>query len=177
MSSLPQLKTKYEQEHKKSSAAAPMSRPPATSTQARVNESAGEVNKLTSAEPGTYPLYHVETFKGNVDYNFRIGVKRQGRVFSIEKEKNADYLSSIEVLIVNQMDALMMQKQDHVNFVLSHLNKLSKELHDTNFLRIKPWYLDGLLYGDARICKELFSFDYDSNPFCFLKLRKPPYNS
>lgn len=35
----------------------------------------GVVDKLTAAEPGTYPADHVETFKGNVDDNFRIGVK------------------------------------------------------------------------------------------------------
>jgi U3 small nucleolar RNA-associated protein 25 len=35
----------------------------------------GAVDKLTAAEHGTYPADHVETFKGNVDDNFRIGVK------------------------------------------------------------------------------------------------------
>ena len=33
------------------------------------------IDRLTSADPGTYPVEHVETFKGNVDDNFRIGVK------------------------------------------------------------------------------------------------------
>ncbi|KAJ3540821.1 hypothetical protein NMY22_g4141 [Coprinellus aureogranulatus] len=126
---------------------------------------AGAVDKLTAAEPGTYPVDHVETFKGNVDDNFRLGVKmtrKSVRMFtefygcdlilasplglrrSIEKEKNADYLSSIEMLIVDQMDALMMQNWEHVKFVMAHMNKLPKESHDTDFSRIKPWYLDGL---------------------------------
>jgi U3 small nucleolar RNA-associated protein 25 len=35
----------------------------------------GAVDKLRSAEPGTYPRDHVETFAGNVDDNFRLGVK------------------------------------------------------------------------------------------------------
>lgn len=35
----------------------------------------GTVDKLASADPGTYPRDHVETFKGNVDDNFRVGVK------------------------------------------------------------------------------------------------------
>lgn len=35
----------------------------------------GAVDKLVTAEPGTYPPDHVETFKGNVDDNFRIGIK------------------------------------------------------------------------------------------------------
>jgi U3 small nucleolar RNA-associated protein 25 len=35
----------------------------------------GTVDKLRSAPPGTYPQDHVETFSGNVDDSFRIGVK------------------------------------------------------------------------------------------------------
>ncbi|PPR05899.1 hypothetical protein CVT24_006640 [Panaeolus cyanescens] len=124
----------------------------------------GVIDKLTSAEPGTYPPDHVETFKGNVDDNFRVGVKmtrKSVKMFaefygcdlilasplglrrSIEKEKNGDYLSSIEMLVIDQMDALTMQNWEHVKFVMSHMNKLPKESHDTDFSRIKPWYLDG----------------------------------
>jgi len=62
---------------------------------------------------------------------------------SIEKEKGADYLSSIEILIVDQMDALTMQNWDHVRFVLSYLNQLPRESHNTDFSRVKPWHLDG----------------------------------
>ncbi|GLB36998.1 putative utp25, U3 small nucleolar RNA-associated SSU processome protein 25 [Lyophyllum shimeji] len=122
------------------------------------------IDKLAEAEPGTYPRDHVETFKGNVDDNFRVGIKltrKSVKMFaefygcdvimasplglrrSIEKEKNADYLSSIEILVVDQLDALTMQNWDHVQLVLSHMNKLPKESHDTDFSRIKPWYLDG----------------------------------
>ncbi|KAF5377707.1 hypothetical protein D9757_009357 [Collybiopsis confluens] len=122
------------------------------------------VDKLTSAEPGTYSPDHVETFKGNVDDNFRVGIKltrKSVKAFtefygcdiiiasplglrqSIQKEKNADYLSSIEMLVIDQLDALTMQNWDHVNFVLDHLNKIPKESHDTDFSRTKPWYLDG----------------------------------
>lgn len=35
----------------------------------------GAVDKLASAEPGTYPPDHVATFSGNIDDNFKIGVK------------------------------------------------------------------------------------------------------
>ncbi|KII92564.1 hypothetical protein PLICRDRAFT_50928 [Plicaturopsis crispa FD-325 SS-3] len=124
----------------------------------------GAVDKLATAEPGTYPRDHVETFKGNVDDSFRLGVKitrKSVKLFaefygcdvifasplglrmSIEKEKNADFLSSIEVLVVDQMDALTMQNWEHVQFVISHINNLPKESHNTDFSRIKPWYLDG----------------------------------
>lgn len=33
------------------------------------------VDKLATAPPGTYPSDHVEMFKGNVDDNFRLGIK------------------------------------------------------------------------------------------------------
>ncbi|KAL0581931.1 rRNA-binding ribosome biosynthesis protein utp25 [Marasmius crinis-equi] len=140
------------------------------------------VDKLASAEPGTYPLDHVETFKGNVDDCFRVGIKmtrKSVKAFSdfyqcdliiasplglrqsIQKEKGADYLSSVEILVMDQLDALTMQNWDHVKaslrrlfsiavsltrftqFVLEHLNKLPKDSHDTDFSRVKPWYLDG----------------------------------
>jgi U3 small nucleolar RNA-associated protein 25 len=35
----------------------------------------GVVDKLLTSEPGTYPSDHVDMFKGNVDDNFRIGLK------------------------------------------------------------------------------------------------------
>ncbi|KAH0827979.1 digestive organ expansion factor [Lanmaoa asiatica] len=120
------------------------------------------VDKLATAPPGTYPPDHVEMFRGNVDDNFRLGIKMTrksvklftdfyncdlilasplGLRMSIEKQKSSDFLSSIEILVIDQMNALTMQNWDH--FVLSHLNGLPKESHDVDFSRIKPWYLDG----------------------------------
>ncbi|KIJ18605.1 hypothetical protein PAXINDRAFT_110079 [Paxillus involutus ATCC 200175] len=122
------------------------------------------VDKLVTAPPGTYPADHVEMFKGNVDDSFRMGIKMTrksvklfadfyscdlilasplGLRMSIEKEKSADFLSSIEILVVDQMNALAMQNWDHAQFILSHLNNLPKESRDADFSRIKPWYLDG----------------------------------
>ncbi|KAI6032985.1 DUF1253-domain-containing protein [Pisolithus orientalis] len=122
------------------------------------------VDKLATVEKGTYPDDHVEMFKGNMDDNFRIGVKLTrksiklfaefygcdiifasplGLRMSIEKEKSADFLSSIEILVMDQMNAMAMQNWDHIEHVLSHMNKFPNESHDADFSRIKPWYLDG----------------------------------
>ncbi|KAI0066038.1 digestive organ expansion factor [Artomyces pyxidatus] len=124
----------------------------------------GTIDKLATADAGTYPLDHVEMFKGNIDDSFRVGIKatkKSLRLFSefygsdvilasplglrisIEKEKNFDFLSSIEIMVIDQTDALTMQNWQHVQFVMSHLNQLPKESHNTDFSRIKPWYLDG----------------------------------
>ncbi|KAF8499653.1 digestive organ expansion factor [Russula emetica] len=124
----------------------------------------GVVGKFASAEPDAYPRDHVETFEGNSDDDFRVGLKltrKSVRLFtefygsdiiiasplglrmSIEKEKNFDFLSSIEILVADQLDSLTMQNWEHTQFVFSHLNQLPKESHDTDFSRIKPWFLDG----------------------------------
>ncbi|GAA94542.1 uncharacterized protein L969DRAFT_83896 [Mixia osmundae IAM 14324] len=118
------------------------------------------------AEEGTarYPADHVETFKGNIDDEFRMGIKvtrKAIRYFSefyssdiivasplglrtaIEKEDDADFLSSIEIVLADQLDVMSMQNWEHVQFVFKHLNQIPKESHGCDFARVKPWYLDG----------------------------------
>ncbi|XP_020593314.1 U3 small nucleolar RNA-associated protein 25 isoform X2 [Phalaenopsis equestris] len=60
-----------------------------------------------------------------------------------DKEKNVDYLSSIEVLIIDHADVITMQNWSHVNTVMEHLNLMPSMQHGTNVMRIKPWYLEG----------------------------------
>ncbi|BGP31450.1 rRNA-binding ribosome biosynthesis protein utp25 [Rhodotorula toruloides] len=111
-----------------------------------------------------YPRDHVETFKGNIDDTFRCGIKvtrKAAKMFSefyqadvivasplglrtsIEKDGDSDFLSSIEILIVDQMDVMLMQNWEHVQFVMERLNKMPEEDHGCDFSRVKPWYLDG----------------------------------
>jgi U3 small nucleolar RNA-associated protein 25 len=112
----------------------------------------GVVDKFSSAEPDAYPRDHAETFEGNSDDDFRVGLKltrKSVRLFtefygsdiiiasplglrmSIEKEKyvafnrfsphiiisdvdrNFDFLSSIEILVADQLDSLTMQNWEH----------------------------------------------------------------
>ncbi|SCV70674.1 BQ2448_3436 [Microbotryum intermedium] len=124
----------------------------------------GASDKLAE-NPQDYPSDHVETFRGNIDDSFRLGIKVTRKSFklfsefyacdvivasplglrtSIEKEKDdADFLSSIEIMIVDQMDVMLMQNWDHVSFIMERLNKLPEEAHGCDFSRVKPWYLDG----------------------------------
>ncbi|XP_017236482.1 protein NUCLEOLAR FACTOR 1 isoform X1 [Daucus carota subsp. sativus] len=61
----------------------------------------------------------------------------------INKEKDTDYLSSIEVLVIDHADVIAMQNWSHVSTVFEKLNRIPSKQHGTDIMRIRPWYLDG----------------------------------
>ncbi|XP_030627430.1 U3 small nucleolar RNA-associated protein 25 homolog [Chanos chanos] len=110
--------------------------------------------------------YHA-IFSGNVDDHFRIGVsilKRNLRLYSPfyssdiiissplglrtllgsegESKRDFDFLSSIELLVVDQADVFLMQNWEHVLHVMKHLNLQPLDSHGVDFSRVRMWNLN-----------------------------------
>ncbi|GAC99509.1 digestive organ expansion factor [Pseudozyma hubeiensis SY62] len=125
----------------------------------------GAIDKL--ADPSVaakYPADHIANFAGNIDDSFKLGFKvtrKSLKLFSgfydsdvivasplglrlgIEKDRgDSDFLSSIEMVIVDQTDVISMQNWEHLEFVLDRLNKIPRQSRDTDFSRVKQFYLD-----------------------------------
>jgi len=66
------------------------------------------------------------------------GIKKKGHA----KENDSDFLSSVEIVVVDHADVISMQNWSHLHTVLEQLNQLPSKEHVANVMRIRPWYLD-----------------------------------
>lgn len=60
-----------------------------------------------------------------------------------EAQRDFDFLASIELLIMDQMEIFLMQNFFHVLHILDHLHAQPKQSHGTDFSRVRHWSLNG----------------------------------
>ncbi|KAK3269459.1 hypothetical protein CYMTET_22098, partial [Cymbomonas tetramitiformis] len=59
------------------------------------------------------------------------------------QDSEADFLSSIEVTLLDGADVMLMQNWSHVKSVFESLNQQPGASHEQNLMRVREWYLDG----------------------------------
>ncbi|XP_065208763.1 U3 small nucleolar RNA-associated protein 25 homolog isoform X2 [Planococcus citri] len=124
--------------------------------------------EITVSQKSSRPDDFSKTFAGNIDDNFKIGIsitKKSLKLYTDfyhcdiiiasplglrmvigsegESEYDYDFLSSIEVLILDQADVFLMQNWDHVLHIMDHVNLQPRKSHDTDFSRVRYWAANG----------------------------------
>ncbi|KAI8644844.1 hypothetical protein BD408DRAFT_339777 [Parasitella parasitica] len=114
------------------------------------------------------PADYLQNFQGNIDDHFRLGIKFAKKSMKLyadfynadviiasplglrtligtegDKKRDFDFLSSIEVVILDQSNHFLMQNWEHIDHVFQHLNLIPTDGHGCDISRIKSWYLDG----------------------------------
>ncbi|KAG4143933.1 hypothetical protein ERO13_D05G003900v2 [Gossypium hirsutum] len=143
-----------------------------------------EQSKNAKTKKPSKPSDHQSLFKGDTRDDFMIGIKFTRKTIKLygdfyssdiivasplelmtkfgkaEKNKDTDYLSSIEVVIIDHADVISLQNWSFLTSVVERLNHIPSKQHGTNVMRIRPWYLDGF----ARFYRQTIILGYYLNP-------------
>lgn len=130
----------------------------------------------------TKPADFKATFAGNTDDCFRVGVsftRKSVKLYSDfynsdilvasplglrmivgsegDKKKEYDFLSSVEVVVLDQAHVFSMQNWSHIETVFDCMNKIPYKTRDCDFSRIKECFLNG---NSARYRQTLLFSEY-----------------
>lgn len=125
-------------------------------------------NELVIPKKNPKPKDYELTLQGNVDDKFKIGMAITKKTLKLytnfyssdiiigsplglrrvigaegETVRDFDFLSSIELLIMDQIDVVLMQNWDHLYQVLDYLHLQPKKSHDIDYSRLRSWCVNG----------------------------------
>ncbi|SGZ49098.1 CIC11C00000000308 [Sungouiella intermedia] len=129
--------------------------------------------------PETKPDDFRHIFKGNSNDFFSIGLKFTRKSIKLyssfyssdvliaspiglsmiledpkQSKRQYDFLSSIEVMVIDNANQIEMQNWDHVGTVLKYVNKIPKDFHGADFSRIRMWAIN----DHARLLRQTLVF-------------------
>ncbi|SCU89753.1 LAFA_0E20604g1_1 [Lachancea sp. 'fantastica'] len=78
-----------------------------------------------------------------------------------KKKRQDDFLSSIELLVIDQLHSIEFQNVLHLSSIFEHINKIPQQQHDADFSRIKMWYIN----DQAKLLRQSLIFTRFSSPF------------
>merc|ERR1719412_1095682 len=135
----------------------------------RFQDEYGTEEQFEPEKAGKKPPDFYRMFAGNSDDCFKMGVactKSSLKLFAefyssdiiiasplgirqiiqteAEKDRDNDFLSSIELLIVDQVDVLYMMNWSHVVDILDAMHQQPSKSHDVDFSRVRMWSLNGM---------------------------------
>lgn len=120
--------------------------------------------RKTNPKPEDYQ----KTFSGNTDDNFRMGISFTKKTMKLytefyssdiiiasplglrmiigasgDADRDYDFLSSLELLVLDQVELFFAQNWDHLLHVLEHMHLQPQQTRHTDFSRVRPWCLNG----------------------------------
>ncbi|QLQ77975.1 hypothetical protein HG537_0A02220 [Torulaspora globosa] len=120
-----------------------------------------------SMPPTSKPKSFQHIFKGNTNDFFVLGMKFTRKAIKLysnfyqsdviicsplgiqlilentdKKKRQDDFLSSVEITIIDQLHSIEYQNISHVLSIFDHLNRIPREQHDTDFGRVRLWYIN-----------------------------------
>lgn len=132
-----------------------------------------------SLPPSSKPKSFQHIFKGNTNDFFILGIKFTRKAIKLysnfyqsdiivcsplglqmiventdKKKRQDDFLSSIELTIIDQLYSIEFQNISHLFTIFDHLNRIPQEQHDTDFSRIRMWYIN----DQARLFRQTMIF-------------------
>ena len=127
----------------------------------------GERRPAKRAAGSRKPADFQELFRGDVDDHFKLGIKVTKGSISLfsdfyssdiivtsplglvtlandrDRADPMDFLSSVEIAVIDRADVLQMQNWEHVLELWGHLNRIPSKQRGVDIMRVRQWYLAG----------------------------------